>query len=194
MKKQILLCLLAIVAMVSCVQDYTVNAPELKAIDFDNFVQHTKVADPSFNNDNNKISAFYVWGFMTTPTGVVFNKELVSYDETAAAWTYENTAYWAPSKTYKFAALAPVNNDNIQVTLANGDYMSDNGALGSVAFENVDGSVDLVYAEDEVITPEIIPTDNENVELTFKHLLSKIKFTFTNGFPSENNTVVISNV
>ena len=194
MKKQFLLGLMAVVAMASCVQEQTVNAPELKAIDFSNFVQHTKVVDPSFNNGENKIQAFYVWGFMTAPTGVVFNKELVSYDETAAAWTYTNVAYWAPSKSYKFAALAPVNNDKIQVTMANGNYMSAEGVLGSVAFENVDGTVDLVYAEDGVDTPATIPTDPEKVQLTFQHLLSKIKFTFTNGLPSENNTVVIENV
>lgn len=194
MKKQFLLGLIAIVAMASCVSEKIVDAPALKAIDFGNFVQHTKVADPSFNNSDNKITAFYVWGFMTAPTGVVFNKELVSYDAAAAVWTYTNVAYWAPSKSYKFAALAPVNNDKIQVTMANGNYMSAEGVLGSVAFENVDGTVDLVYAEDGVDTPTTIPTDPEKVQLTFQHLLSKIKFTFTNGLPSENNTVVIENV
>ena len=195
MKKQFLLGLMAVVAMASCVQEQTVNAPELKAIDFSNFVQHTKVADPSFNNNDNKIQAFYVWGFMTAPTGVVFNKELVSYDATAAAWTYTNVAYWSVNKSYKFAALAPVNNDKIKVTLATDNkYMSADGVLGSIEFENVDGTVDLVYAEDGVDTPATIPTEPEKVQLTFQHLLSKIKFTFTNGLPSENNTVVIKNV
>ena len=192
--KKLLLGIFTIAAMTSCVKEHTVAALEQKAISFDNFVQHTKAIDPSFNNGDNKITAFYVWGFMTAPTGVVFNKELVSYDAAAAVWTYTNVAYWAPSKSYKFAALAPVNNDKIQVTMANGNYMSAEGVLGSVAFENVDGTVDLVYAEDGVDTPTTIPTDPEKVQLTFQHLLSKIKFTFTNGLPSENNTVVIENV
>ena len=192
--KKLLLGIFTIAAMTSCVKEHTVAALEQKAISFDNFVQHTKAIDPSFNNGDNKITAFYVWGFMTAPTGVVFDKELVSYDAAAAGWTYTNLQYWAPSKSYKFAALAPVNNDKIQVTLANGDYMSADGVLGTVAFENVDGTVDLVYAEDGVDTPTTIPADPEKVHLTFQHLLSKIKFTFTNGLPSENNTVVIENV
>ena len=192
--KKLLLGIFTIAAMASCVKEHTVAALEQKAISFDNFVQHTKAIDPSFNNGDNKITAFYVWGFMTAPTGVVFDKELVSYDAAAAGWTYTNLQYWAPSKSYKFAALAPVNNDKIQVTLANGDYMSAEGVLGTVAFENVDGTVDLVYAEDGVDTPTTIPADPEKVHLTFQHLLSKIKFTFTNGLPSANNTVVIENV
>ena len=192
--KKLLLGIFTIAAMTSCVKEHTVAALEQKAISFDNFVQHTKAIDPSFNNGDNKITAFYVWGFMTAPTGVVFDKELVSYDAAAAGWTYTNLQYWAPSKSYKFAALAPVNNDKIQVTLANGDYMSADGVLGTVAFENVDGTVDLVYAEDGVDTPTTIPADPEKVHLTFQHLLSKIKFTFTNGLPSANNTVVVENV
>ena len=192
--KKLLLGVFTIAAMASCVKEHTVAALEQKAISFDNFVQHTKAIDPSFNNGDNKITAFYVWGFMTAPTGVVFDKELVSYDAAAAGWTYTNLQYWAPSKSYKFAALAPVNNDKIQVTLANGDYMSAEGVLGTVAFENVDGTVDLVYAEDGVDTPTTIPADPEKVHLTFQHLLSKIKFTFTNGLPSANNTVVVENV
>ena len=192
--KKLLLGIFTIAAMASCVKEHTVAALEQKAISFDNFVQHTKAIDPSFNNGDNKITAFYVWGFMTAPTGVVFDKELVSYDAAAAGWTYTNLQYWAPSKSYKFAALAPVNNDKIQVTLANGDYMSADGVLGTVAFENVDGTVDLVYAEDGVDTPTTIPADPEKVHLTFQHLLSKIKFTFTNGLPSANNTVVVENV
>ena len=193
--KKLLLGIFTIAAMTSCVKEQTVATPELKPIAFDNFVQHTKAAiDPSYNNGDNKLDAFYVWGFHTAPSGVVFDKELVSYDATADAWTYSNIAYWAPEKTYKFAALAPVNNDKIQVTMANGDYLSAEGVLGTVAFENVDGKVDLLYAEDEVITPTTIPSDPEKVALTFQHLLSKVKFTFTNGLPSVHNTMAISNV
>ena len=193
--KKLLLGIFTIAAMVSCVKDQTVATLEQKAITFGNFVQHTKGAiDPSYNNGDNKLEAFYVWGFHTAPSGVVFDKELVSYDAAAAAWTYTNLAYWAPEKEYKFAALAPVNNDKIQVTLANGNYLSAEGVLGTVAFENVDGKVDLLYAEDGVITPTTIPTDPEKVDFTFQHLLSKVKFTFTNGLSNQHSSMAISNV
>lgn len=193
--KKLLLGFVAIAAMVSCVNEQTVVAPAQKAISFGNFVQNTKAADPSFNNTDKQVTSFYAWGFMTAPTGVVFNQELVSYNETEAAWKYTNLAYWAPNKSYKFAALAPTGNDKIQVTLAdNNKYMSADGVLGTVAFENVDGTVDVLYAEDGVDTPATIPTDPEKVELTFQHLLSKVKFTFTNGLANEHSTMAISDV
>ena len=193
--KKLLFGIFTIAAMASCVKEQTVATQEPKVIAFENFVQHTKAAiDPSYNNGDNKLDAFYVWGFHTAPSGVVFDQELVSYDATANAWTYTNLAYWAPEKEYKFAALAPVNNDKIQVTLANGNYMSAEGVLGTVAFENVDGKVDLLYAEDGVITPTTIPSDPEKVALTFQHLLSKIKFTFTNGLSNQHSSMAISNV
>ena len=195
--KKLLLGFLAIATMASCVKEQTVVTPDQKAISFGNFVQHTKAAiDPSFNNDDNKVTSFYVWGFMDKNTGVVFNEELVEWDETKAAWTYTNLAYWAPNKSYKFAAIAPAKNDKIQVTLAdNNKYMSAEGVLGTVAFENENGTVDLLYAEDGVDTPTTIPTDPEKVHFTFQHLLSKVKFTFTNGLSeNEHTTMAITDV
>lgn len=192
--KKLLLSIAALAVMTSCVKDQVVNTPEANPIAFLNHIQYTKApVYPSFDNDENKLPAFYVWGFMGAPTGVVFNKELVSYDENAAAWTYSNVAYWATNKSYKFAALAPVNNDKIEVTLANGNYLSEEGSLGTVTFENEDGTVDLLYAESNVTTTSTIPADLK-AQLTFNHLLSKVKFTFTNNLVNENSTIVISNV
>lgn len=192
--KKLLLGIFAVAAMASCAKEQTIATVKQEAIAFSNFVQHTKVVDPSFNNDTNPLQAFYVWGFVNAPSGVIFDQELVEYDATTAAWTYQNLAYWAPGKTYHFAALAPVNNNKIGVTLANGNLMSADGVLGTVTFENVDGTVDVLYAEDDVTTPTTIPDNPEEVELTFNHLLSKIKFTFTNGLVNENSSMVVSNV
>ena len=192
--KRLLFGFVALAAMASCVKEQTVVTPEQKVISFSNFIQNRAAIDPSFNNDNNKVTEFSVWGFMTSPTGVVFNNEHVWYDATEAAWKYNNLAYWAPNKSYKFAALAPVGNDKIGVTLANGNYMSAEGVLGTVSFENVDGTVDVLYAEDSVDTPNTIPDEPEKVELTFQHLLSKVKFTFTNGLSNEHSSMTVSNV
>ena len=192
--KKLLLGIFTIAAMASCVNEQTVATEEQKAIDFSNFIQYTKAVDPSFNNDTNTLKAFYVWGFMGAPSGVVFSNELVEWDETIQAWSYRNQAFWAPGKSYKFAALAPVNNNKIEVALANGNFMSPEGVLGTVTFENENGTVDLLYAEDGVETPTTIPEDPEKVALTFQHLLSKVKFTFTNGLVNENSKMAISNV
>ena len=196
--KKLLLGFMAIAAMVSCMKEQTVVAPNKMAIGFSDFVSNSssRSIDPTYNNDTNLLNEFYVWGFMGTNTGVVFNKELVS--RSASGWTYANLAYWAPSKTYKFAALAPVasiDNGDIVLTLAQDDkYMSTEGHLGTVAFTNQNGTVDLLYATDEVTTPNVIPDSPEKVEFMFKHLLSKVKFTFTNGLSNELTTMVISDV
>lgn len=196
--KKLLLSLMAVAAMASCVKEQTLQTPEKMAISFSEFVNNsnTKAAiDPTFNNGNTPLNAFYVWGFMTSNTGVVFDKELVSRADAQSPWTYDNLAYWAPGRSYKFAALAPVNNDKLQVTLAQDNkYISNEGHLGTLAYENVDGTVDVLYAEDGVITPDPLAANPEKVELTFKHLLSKIKFTFTNGLVNENNKMVVSDV
>lgn len=199
--KKILLCLVAVAAMASCVKEQTIVTPEKMAIEFSEFVNNsnTKAAiDPTFNNTNTPLNSFYVWGFMTQNTGVVFDKELVSRADAQSAWTYQNLAYWAPGKVYSFAALAPVasvDNGDIQVTLAdNNKYMANDGSLGKLAFENKNGTVDVLYATDNVTTPSPLAANPEKVELTFAHLLSKIKFTFTNGLVNENNKMVISNV
>ena len=199
--KKLFLGFMAIAAMASCVKEQTVVAPEQHAISFSEFVtnSNTKTTiDPTYSNPANKLDAFYVWGFMTSNTGEVFSKEKVWYDETLAAWTYSNLAYWAPKKTYKFAALAPVSaidSDVAKLTLAVDEkYMTNDGALGTVAFTNENGTVDLLYATDEVTTQDVIASNPEKVQFTFKHLLSKVKFTFTNGLSNEKNTIKVTDV
>ena len=199
--KKLLLGIFTIATMASCMQEQVVNAPVGTAIGFDNFVQYTK-ADPSFNNGSNKLTSFYVWGFMydlaaaPEPANVVFNQQLVEWSDAAGKYTYSPIQYWFTEKNYKFAALAPVellDNGQAQLTLANGDYMSADGVLGTVTFTNIDGDKDLVYAQATETTDTTIP-DGKSAHLQFHHLLSKIKFTFVNKLPESNYSLSISDV
>lgn len=198
--KKILLCFVAVAALASCVKEQTIQTPEKMAISFSQFVNNSNskaAIDPTFNNTVTPLNEFYVWGFMTSNTGVVFDKELVSRVDAQSPWTYTNLAYWAPGRTYKFAAVAPVASvdGDIKITLAdNNKYMSQTGVLGTISFTNKTGDVDVLYAKDEVVTPDPLAADPEKVELTFAHLLSKIKFTFTNRFVNENITLAVSDV
>ena len=65
--------------------------------------------------------------------------------------------------------------------------------LGTVSFENVDGTEDLLYAK-EMKVAKSLNEDNGPVKFQFQHLLSKVKFTFTNGFPTETASIKVTNV
>ena len=150
----------------------------------DSFVEaKTRAEDPSITTTS--IDAFDVWGFINQPSGVVFDKERVTKSE--EGWGYKNLQYWMPEKPYYFHAVAPVDNANIVVDT---EYMNTAG-LGTISFTNVNGTTDLIYASKHVSTVGVDVINNApSVELKFMHLLSKIKFTFTNGFPKNTSLMV----
>lgn len=155
----------------------------------DSFVEaKTRAEDPSITTGS--IEAFDVWGFINQPSGVVFNQERVTKSE--EGWGYKNLQYWMPEKPYYFHAVAPVDDENIVVDTKE---MKTDG-LGTISFTNVDGTTDLLYASKHVSTVGVDVFNNPPapVELKFMHLLSKIKFTFTNGFPNENTSLKVTDI
>ena len=187
--RKLLLVLFACVAAVACMNDKVVNE-DLSAITFgDSFVEiKTRAAiDPSITTGS--IDAFDVWAFINQPSGLVFSAERVS--KTAEGWKYDNTQWWTPNGNYYFYAVAPVDNSNIVV---NNKEMNLLG-LGNIDFTNVDGSVDLLYAEKKVDTGnDVLTNAPEKVSLQFHHMLSKVKFTFTNGFTNPNAHLAVKAV
>ena len=192
--KKILLGILAFAA-VACNNDEVVQRPASSAITFgDSFVEVKTRAnesiDPSTTTDGaNAINAFDVWAFINNePTGTVFNEERVKRD--GGVWTYTNTQWWASAKNYDFFAVSPVDDANIVVKT---ETMNEYG-LGNIAFTNVDGTTDLLYAAKELKTDDTFPYYEDKVSLQFMHLLSKIKFTFKNGFTSEYNSLMVTDI
>jgi hypothetical protein len=123
--------------------------------------------------------------------GLMFDGKVVSRD--GNAWTYKDLQYWTPEHTYYFGALAPVENCNWTVTTDNANEYG----LGVVSFTNVDGTEDLLYASTTVTTPDeetMLAEGMDPVKLTFSHLLSKVKFTFTNAFTTDNVTMTVSEI
>ncbi len=189
MRKSII-AILSLVAMVACTNDVTVKTQAPAAITFeDSFVEvKTRAAvDPSITTAT--IDAFDVWGFMDDPKGLMFDAQRVTKGE--AGWTYNPLQYWTQDHNYYFYAVAPVDNADIVV---NKDLNIE--GLGTIDFTNTDGSVDLLYAEKQESTynEDVNADGHETVKLTFAHLLSKVKFTFTNGFPEGTSSLKIENI
>lgn len=182
--KKIFLIALAAIGMTACMQEEVMDTPTGGAITFENaFVDNATRADTEINNNN--LDEFQVWGFVKAPSGVVFNKTLVSKKD--GLWSYEGTQYWAPDNDYYFAAVAPVS-ALWELNTAEADVTGP----GVLSFTN-DAATDLVYAEKHVRSAAAGQA-NAAVALHFQHLLSKVKLTFTNNFGIANYKVVLSGI
>ena len=182
--KKLLVSVLAIAGLVACNNEQTLvqkgNAPmEFAGAYVENATRANVAVDPSTTTSS--LTAFDVWGFMDKPAGVVFEGEDVTGEK--GNFSYANTQYWLPDHQYYFAALAPMNSANWELDTTKA---STDGA-GVVSFENKKGTEDLIYAAAHVSTVGMQVGDSmEAVKFQFHHLLSKVKFSFTNGFANEN--------
>ena len=194
--KKIIFSVLALAALASCVKEQTLETLEPAKIEFSGaFVENATKADPSTTTAN--ISEFSVWGVIDNETGIVLKDETVS--KSGTNWTYTNTQYWTPNHQYYFSAISgDRSNSQIVIDWASADKtgMSVEG-LGTMTFTNVDGTNDVLYAENnDIQTPdmEALQDAPAKVKFQFEHLLSKVQFTFTNGFVNKNNTIVVKNI
>ncbi len=192
--KKLFFSVLAIASLVACSKDELVSQPKPMAITFEQaFIENAtrvdKAEDPSITTAT--IDGFDVWGFMEEPAGTVFvNQDVTGSKE--AGWTYNPLQYWLPDHTYYFGALAPMNSANWELNTEN----ANTSGAGVVSFTNVNGKEDLLYAATTASTEGMVIGEDtmEPVKLTFNHLLSKVKFSFTNGFTSDNAKIVVKNV
>ena len=182
--KKIFFSALAVLSLAACMQEAVVETPQGGAIAFDNaFVGNATRAAVI---DNTNLNAFKVWGYVNAPKGTVFNGNVVSKSNETGTWEYTGgTQYWAPNNNYVFAAVAPVTlNWNLTMETTQ-------ESARTLTFEN-DGNTDLIYAT-KTVQSAGVGEKNDAVALEFKHLLSKVKLSFTNGFPT-NATVALTNI
>lgn len=191
--KKLLVSVLAIAGLVACTQETTLvqkgNAPmEFGGAFVENATRANAAVDPSTTTES--ITGFDVWGFMDSPEGVVFEDEDVTGE--TGNFTYTNTQYWIPGHTYYFAALAPMNSANWDLNTAKASTLG----AGVVTFENINGTEDLLYAATAVdaTTIKVGEAPVEKVKFQFSHLLSKVKFSFTNGFDNDNAYIDVKNI
>ncbi|MBR5802899.1 MAG: fimbrillin family protein [Bacteroidaceae bacterium] len=189
--KKLMYTVLAASALVACNNEETLDMQSPYAIDFagpsiENATRAGVAEDPSLTVNN--IQGFDVWAFMDEPKGKVLVGEDVT--KNGDEWTYLHTQYWLPNHTFYFGALAPMNSANWSLNTENANTLG----VGTVTFENKNGSEDLIYAATSVTTEADINKVPGKVGLTFNHLLSKLKFSFKNGFPNENTRLVVRGI
>ena len=186
--KKLFVALLAVAGLTACFNEEVVRVQDPTAISFEaNWVENATRADvavdPSTTTES--LTGFKVWGFMDEVSGKVFEGEEVTGSQ--GNFTYNNIAYWMPGHTYYFAALAPIGGNWALNTAAANTY-----GAGIVDFVNDYGTEDLIYAANVESAPALGTA--QTVYFTFSHLLSKVKFTFTNGFTNENMYIDVKNV
>ena len=186
--KKIFIAIMAVAAAVSCSQELTVDAPKGAAIAFDNaFVENaTRAADYTADNIKN----FSVYGFITKETeGAIFTDQKVS-GSNAEGFTYSPAQYWVGGATYSFSALVPYEGRHWT-------YKATNSGNGVISFNNQTAvaNQDLLFAYATRTTPASITAAPEAVAFTFDHVLSRVKFSFVNGFgDGQNITLKVTNV
>lgn len=187
MKKVFFLGIAAATMLASCSKNETVDVPQGKAIGFSNtFVDNaTRSVDPSFTVAT--LPNFAVYGF--TQNGQIFDGETVSSVNGGTSWTYSPTQYWVEGNQYAFAAIAPAS-VSVSDAKRTGTSVDDYKVGMTVSFTN-DGKTDLLYAAaDNVNADETFMASPQPVSLTFKHQLSKVKFSFKNNVSGAYNIKV----
>lgn len=180
---------LATAAMLaSCSQDETVEmAQNTRAISFSNaFVDNAtrSVVDPSFTVGT--LGNFAVYGF--TQNGQIFDGVPVSSADNGSTWTYSPEQYWVEGNQYAFAAIAPASVSVSDETLTGS--VADYKVGMTVSFTN-NGKTDLLYANGGAFNAdETFMASPQPVGLTFKHQLSKVKFSFKNNVSGAYNIKV----
>ncbi|MDE5956657.1 MAG: fimbrillin family protein [Bacteroidales bacterium] len=178
MKKSLIIFAAAALAMTACTTTKDIDYGVAQASKQVSFTSHVNKNTRALVNDN--FSQFSVFGAYTTNASTtpvqIFNATVVS--KNGADWTYTDEArYWIKDASYTFYA-----------------YSKENGTTGTSRFEGkeltlvdytVDGTPenqkDLVFAAAENVVGK--ETGNAKVAFDFKHILSKIRFTFTCNFP-----------
>lgn len=173
MNKRILTVAVAALALSACSKNETVEVAGNQAIEFGTFVNNNTRAII----DDGSLETFYVFGgYQAVPDA--FDNTPVGVDgQTQVLWT---------ANSYKFAAYSDGN-----AKFAATHSFEDN-TLTFTGYEA--GTNDLVAAVNTYDNSEWDETsDIAAVGLNFKHLLTKIKFTFTTD-AAESYTMAVSNI
>lgn len=175
MKKSLFMMGVAAMALASCTQNEVLNVADSRAIGFDAFVGKSTRVTEDVTLD--KLQSFELYGWRSGTDGdkqIFANQEVTNSN---GSCTYSPLQYWEAGYTYNFEAIAPKHDG----TKVNFTAAKDGGTIN---FTN-DGITDLIYAKaTEVTMGETISDAPSPVSLNFSHLLSRVRFTFVNGFPS----------
>lgn len=208
MKKSFLFLAVCAAALTACTSEEVIEeGVQSNAIGFQQVVNK-----PTRAIDATNLNTFYVFGYYTkqnfesSPITVFSGDKVTKTGEKdgKGVWSYANSRYWVPDATYKFFAYSCENNEGAL------DEDADNGTAG-MSFDNQGYATvgisdyicdnghqhDLVFAKNDagIVGKQ---TGNEDVALTFSHILSKLKVKFVSKFPAgydlKISAVNISNI
>lgn len=182
MKKSFLMLGVAAMALASCTQNEVVEYADSRAIQFDAFVGKSTRAVTELETSG--LTQFNVFAYHGANT-VDYNNVTVTKGG-PSGWTPAANAYWQANNAYEFAAYS---NQNEAITSESGVSF----ASKTLTFTGymVNGK-DLVAAQTSVASQSDV-NNYTAVNLTFYHMLSQIKFTFTNSDAADYN-LAISNI
>lgn len=191
--KRLVMCGVAALALAGCTQSEVLNISSDRAIGFDAYTgKGTRaVNDITGGGSASGFNKFIVYGSYEAEgkNTLVFDGVEVSYitpSSETPSWTYTNEQYWQ-NGNYNFAAYSDGNG-----ALSGGPTASYTHDGGLQIQNYVVGEKDLIFATQTASVTDKTTYD-EPVNLTFSHLLSKVKFTFTETF-ADNLTVEVSNL
>ena len=185
MKKSLFVLGMAVAALASCTNEEVMEVASNRAIGFNTFVGNNTKAIMEIDETNNKLSQMFVFGYHTTGTWTP-DFENVSATGSESSWNTATTAYWQDGQDYEFAAYS----DGNSATKLTANFTALTKTLSITGYTV--GTNDLVAATKTVTATEVT-TPYPTVDLTFYHMLSQVKFTFTNK-DSRNYTMKISDL
>ena len=180
----------AVAALAACTTEQTIVAPQNEAIGFDTFVDNsTRATDITTAN----IANFGVYGTVTKGNNSALIFDNTKVEKNGTAYTYSPAQYWIAAAQYDFLAFAPYAERKWTYTPTNAQVAK----TGTFSFNNETAAADqdVVYAYQTKTTGnELTASNTQAVEFTFKHILSKVAFSFTNTFEDGNTSLSVYNV
>lgn len=179
----------AVAMLASCSNDETTGkAVNGNTIKFDGFVNKS-VKGAANDLNSTTFTSFQVWGLMSKgdQTGTPFVGTTVT--KSGSEWTYNGNVYWENGYNYSFVAIAPAGFGTFNAPSTVGEY-------GTIDFENGEGTTDLIYDIDGTHATSPVSTEGQcpdPINLTFNHLLSRVKFAFENAM-DDGSTINVTAV
>ena len=184
MKRFLSMALMVMVLLSSCTKEDVLEKNKNIAITFDNaFVDNPTRAQI----DNSNLKEFSVWGYKNQVGGLFWSNEKVS--KASGKWEYQNLAYWEENNKYYIHALAPYNkNYEFSAVTAN------DGTIQAQLNYSSDFETDLVYAPHArtIEEDEFEKSTPEAIDLTFKHLLSRVRIQVVNELSNKHSRVLVT--